>query len=64
MENTQDSTFIVEFVEERLKLVKSLVSFHLQATSAWYFCPMKIKSGFTILHHYNKRLILRSMTKV
>lgn len=59
MGNTLECTFIVEFVEERLELVKSLVSFHLHTTSAWYFCPMKIKSGFTMLHHPNKQLMLR-----
>lgn len=55
MGNTQDCTFIVEFVKERLKLVKSFISFHLHTAPAWYFCPMKTKSGFSIITINNSR---------
>lgn len=41
--NPWECTFIVEFVEERLELVKSFVSFHLHIASTWYFCPANMK---------------------
>lgn len=41
----KDCTFIMELVEERLKLVEPFISFHLDISSTGDFCPEKTNRG-------------------
>lgn len=41
----RDCTFIMEFVEERLKLVEPFISFDLDISSAGDFCAAKTNRG-------------------